>query len=94
GGRGYGHTRYDTVDKVELRYMCEAAANYSRLILRVANVDEWPARHRTEEEVREVIKAQGYLETIALAEKVREYVSKWEDLHPDTKAWLERQGSW
>ena len=94
GGRGYGHTRYDTVDKVELRYMREAAANYSRLILRVANVDEWPVRHRTEEEVREVIKAQGYLETIALTEKVREYVSRWEDLHPDTKAWLERRGSW
>ena len=93
-GRGYGHSRYDTLDKVEIRFLREAAANYSRLIFRVANIDEWPAKHRTEEKVREFVKAQGYEETVALNDRVREYVSKWKNIHPDTEDWLKRRSSW
>jgi Zn-dependent M28 family amino/carboxypeptidase len=93
-GRGYGHTRYDTADKADLRYLRDAAANYSRLIFRIANADEWPAKHKTEEKIKEFVKAQGYEETVALADKVKEYVSKWKKIPPDTKAWIKRPGSW
>jgi len=93
-GRGYGHTRYDTVDKVELGYLRLAAANYSRLLLRAANADEWSARRKTQQEVKEFIEKQGYDQTVALAEKVKEYVRTWGEIHPDTKAWLERKSDW
>jgi len=87
-GRGFGHSRYDTLDKVEMRYLREAAANYSRILLRVANADEWPAKHKEEEKIKEFIKTQGYDETVALTDRLRDYVSKWENVHPDTATWL------
>ena len=90
-GRGYGHTRYDTVDKVELENLRRAAANYSRLLLRVANTDDWRAKRKTEEEIGEFIKEQGYDQTVALADKVKEHVKAWEEIHPETKIWLERK---
>jgi len=93
-GRGYGHTRYDTADKADLRYLRDAAANYARLIFRVANADEWPAKHKTEEKIKEFVKAQGYEETVALADNVKEYVSKWKKIPSDTRAWIKRPGSW
>jgi Zn-dependent M28 family amino/carboxypeptidase len=43
GGRGFGHTRYDTVDKVELTSLREAATLAARLALRVASAETWPA---------------------------------------------------
>ncbi len=90
-GRGYGHTRYDTVDKVKLSDLREAASIYARLLLRMANIDEWPGRRLKWEEVEGFIREQGYYQTIALVEKVKEYVKSWKELHPDTKAWLERE---
>jgi aminopeptidase YwaD len=93
-GRGYGHTRYDTVDKVELENLRLAAANYSRLLLRVSNADEWPAKRKTQEEIEAFIKEQGYDQTVALAEKVKEHVRTWSEIHPDTKAWLETKSDW
>jgi aminopeptidase YwaD len=93
-GRGYGHTRYDTADKADQRYLRDAAANYARLIFRVANTDEWPAKHKTEEKIKEFVKAQGYEETVALADNVKEYVNTWKKIPSDTKAWIKRPGSW
>ncbi|MFQ6053360.1 MAG: M28 family peptidase [Candidatus Bathyarchaeia archaeon] len=93
-GRGYGHTRYDTVDKVEQGYLRLASANYSRLLFRIANADEWPARRKTQEEIRRFIEDQGYDQTVALAEKVKEYVRSWKEIHPDTEEWLERESDW
>jgi Iap family predicted aminopeptidase len=75
GGRGYGHTRYDTVDKVNIKYMWEAAANGSRLLFRVANSDEWPVEHRSREEIDDIVEKQGYNETMALILKMVEYAS-------------------
>ena len=91
-GRGYGHTKYDTVDKVELTYLRLAAANYSRLLFRMANADDWPARRKTQEEIQEFIKKQGYDQTVQLADK--EHVRKWKDIHHETREWLERKSDW
>ena len=93
-GRGYGHSRYDTVDKAELRYLRDAAANYARLMFRVANVDKWQVKHKPESKIKEFVKAQGYEETVALTDRLKEHIRKWDKIHPDTKAWLERTGDW
>ncbi len=93
-GRGYGHTRYDTLDKVDTTYLRLASANYSRYLFRVANCEDWPARRKTQEEISAFIEKMGYDETIKLSDKVKAYVRTWDDLHPDTDAWLNRKSDW
>ena len=93
-GRGYGHTRFDTVDKVGLENLRLAASNYSRLLLRIANVDEWPAKRKTKAEIDEFVKNQGYDQTVALANKVKDHIRAWKRIPADTRAWLERKSDW
>ncbi len=59
-GRGYGHTRYDTLDKVEMKYLHLAAANYTRFLFRVANEENWNPQRKTKAEIEDFIKEQGY----------------------------------
>ncbi len=66
GVRGYGHTRADTLDKVNLRDLQLDAIKTARLVLRLANADDWPARRKTEAEVKRVIGDVG-LEVLRLA---------------------------
>jgi len=90
-GRGYGHTRYDTVDKVELKNLHLAAANYTRYLFRVANEENWNPRRKTKEEIDNFIKEQGYDQTVALEDRMKQYVrDNFKDLHPDTVEWLNR----
>ncbi len=93
-GRGYGHTRYDTLDKVDLTYLRLASANYSRFLFRVANCEDWPARRKTQEDIDGFIEKMGYDETVALADKVKAYVRTWDDIHPETQEWLDRKSDW
>jgi Zn-dependent M28 family amino/carboxypeptidase len=93
-GRGYGHTKYDTVDKVEPEYLRLAAANYTRFLFRVANSDDWNPRRKTQKEIQAFIEEQGYDKTIELANSVKDYVRKWDEVHPDTKDWLNRKSDW
>ena len=93
-GRGYGHTKYDTVDKVNLIYLRLAAANYSRYLFRVANADNWPVKRKSQKDIDDFIAKMGYGETVVLVDKVKEYVGKWDNLHQDTKDWLERESDW
>ena len=93
-GRGFGHSMFDTVDKVELDYLRLAAANYTRLLFRIANTEDWKARRKSQTEIQEFIKKQGYDQTVQLAEKVKEYVRTWKEIHPDTKEWLNRKSDW
>ncbi|MBN1660571.1 MAG: M20/M25/M40 family metallo-hydrolase [Anaerolineae bacterium] len=50
-GRGYGHTRYDTVDKVEIAGLRHASTLAARLLLRMASAEEWPVARRAEADV-------------------------------------------
>jgi Zn-dependent M28 family amino/carboxypeptidase len=93
-GRGYGHSKYDTTDKVELENLRLAAANYTRFLLRVANADKWTARRKTQPEIQDVIKKQGYEQTVQLANQVKAYIKKWPEMHPDTKVWVEGNSDW
>jgi len=93
-GRGFGHSMFDTVDKVDLEYLRLAAANYTRFLFRVANADKWEAKRKTKREIEDFIKKQGYDQTVQLAEKVKAYVRMWPEIHPDTQAWLDRKSDW
>ena len=72
-GRGYGHTKYDTVDKVEMRSMREAAVLAARLALRMASEEEWPVSRRSREDVEEILDSPDYREYTEFAAGVRAY---------------------
>ena len=61
-GRGYGHTQYDTVDKVDLVGLREAAALSARLALRMASAETWPVTQREEKAVLELLDSPDYRE--------------------------------
>jgi Zn-dependent M28 family amino/carboxypeptidase len=54
-GRGYGHTQFDTVDKVTIQGLREAASLAARIVLRVANEDNWLATPRDASAVDELL---------------------------------------
>jgi Zn-dependent M28 family amino/carboxypeptidase len=93
-GRGYGHTKFDTVDKVELEYLRLAAANYTRFLFRVANADDWNPRRKTQKDIQAFIQKQGYDKAEALTEKVKDYVRSWDEINPDIQDWLDYQSEW
>lgn len=64
--RGYGHTAADTLDKVSARNLQHAAVQISRIMLRAANMTDWPARRRTEAEVVGILDRFGLRETVKL----------------------------
>lgn len=72
-GRGYGHTRYDTLDKVSLRELQDAAVMAARLALRLGAVDDLPINRRTQAEVEALLNRPAYQETRALNEKVEAF---------------------
>ncbi|MDP2900028.1 MAG: M28 family peptidase [Candidatus Bathyarchaeota archaeon] len=96
GGRGFGHTRYDTVDKVNLRAMRECAANAAIAAVRIANADDWPVTLRPQEEVEAYVQAQGFKETVELGEKLKAYLNKRrKSLKPEARDYLDRlTGGW
>jgi Zn-dependent M28 family amino/carboxypeptidase len=69
-GRGYGHTRYDTVDKVDLASLREAGALAARVALRVASVMNWPVAQRDGEEVLELLDSPEYQEERAFRDRL------------------------
>jgi aminopeptidase YwaD len=69
-GRGYGHTHYDTVDKVEQAGLRSAAALAARLALRVASADDWPVSRREESKVQELLDSPDYQEEKAFRERL------------------------
>ena len=76
-GRGFGHTAYDTLEKVELENLRKASAMGAQLALRIsswgcANADQFPAR-RSAEAVQQILDTdtglEGYRVSLALAER-------------------------
>lgn len=72
-GRGYGHTRYDTLDKVKLNSLREAAMIAARLAVRIAHAAEWPAQHRTAQEVTALFEGPEYKEEAAYRAQIEAY---------------------
>jgi aminopeptidase YwaD len=73
GGRGYGHTRYDTLDKVALKGLREAAVFAARLALRIASHDDWPAQQRSPEAVAEVLDSPDNREETEFSGRIRAF---------------------
>lgn len=96
GGRGYGHTMYDTVDKADLRVHRECVANSALAAIRMVNADEWPTEHRNREEIEKLVESRGFAETVTLGEKLRKYLyDRFDELRPETRVWLKRaKASW
>jgi hypothetical protein len=96
GGRGFGHTSYDTVDKVNLRAMRECAANASIAAVRITNADDWPVTLRPPVDVEAFVQAQGFRDTVELSEKLKTYlIKKLESLKPETLDYIDRlTGGW
>jgi len=95
-GRGFGHTAYDTVDKADLRAQRECAANAALAAIRIVNTEEWPARHRTREEIEKIVEDAGIKDTMALGERMKEYLqARSRRLRPETRVYLKRlTGEW
>jgi len=59
-GRGWGHTAADTLDKIELRELRQAAATTARILLHMGTSPEaLPSERKSSEEVQEALKAAG-----------------------------------
>jgi Zn-dependent M28 family amino/carboxypeptidase len=73
GGRGYGHTKYDTLDKVALTGLREAAVLAARLALRIASLESWPVKKRSLDEVTAVLDNPDNQEETALFKRVHAF---------------------
>ncbi len=69
-GRGYGHTAFDTLDKVNVRDLREAATMAARLALRIANEENWPAHRRGGEAVSALFDSPLYEEEAQFREAI------------------------
>ena len=63
-GRGFGHTRADTLDKVDPVELRESAMVAARLLLYLANHGESIGRKRTPEEVKQILIDRGLEEPL------------------------------
>lgn len=73
-GRGYGHTEADTFDKIHPRGLQMSAAVVARIALTVAQDDEFPAKRRSQAEVREQLDKEGLL---ARLEASGQFPTEW-----------------
>jgi Zn-dependent M28 family amino/carboxypeptidase len=75
-GRGYGHTRYDTVDKVALEDLREASTLAARLALRIASAENWPVAQREEQAVLELLDSPEYREEQAYRQRLEAFYAE------------------
>lgn len=66
GTRGWGHTKADTEDKVDIRDVREASAVLAWLILRMATADELPFKRKSNEEIKVMLQEYGYDEVMKI----------------------------
>jgi len=75
-GRGYGHTQYDTVDKVDLTGLREASTLAARLALRIASKETWPVTRRDEKTVLELLDSPEYQEEKEFRDRLDAFYEK------------------
>jgi hypothetical protein len=75
-GRGYGHTQYDTVDKVDLADLREASTLAARLALRMASEETWPVTRRDEQTVLKLLDSPEYQEEKEYRDRIDAFYEK------------------
>ena len=65
-GRGFGHSAFDTLDKIELDDLRRASAMAARLALRMSREEPWPLQRRDRASVQALIDAEPNLEQLRL----------------------------
>ena len=71
-GRGFGHTAYDTLEKVQLENLRAASAVGARIALRCANADDFPAKRRPAEVVQKIVDTDPGLEGYRISLKLKQ----------------------
>ncbi len=75
-GRGYGHTKYDTLDKVNLTNLREASALSARLALRMASEKNWPLSKRNKETVLAILDSPEYQEEARFKAQLQKFLAE------------------
>jgi hypothetical protein len=75
-GRGYGHTQYDTVDKVEQDDLREASALAARLALRLASEESWPISRREADKVKQLLDTPEYREEEVYRQRLEAFLQQ------------------
>ena len=70
-GRGFGHTAYDTLEKVQLENLRAASAAGARIALRCTNTDDFPAKRRNSEAVQKIVDTDSGLEGYRISLKLK-----------------------
>jgi len=78
GGRGYGHTKYDTLDKVNPTNVRDAASLAARLALRIASEEDWPASQREDAAVSELLTRPARKELYDYQQRINAFYDKLE----------------
>ena len=75
-GRGYGHTRYDTLDKVQIRGLREAAAMACRLALRISHEQNWPVARRSKDAIATLLDKPAYQEEAKILAEIEAFMKE------------------
>ena len=77
-GRGYGHTAYDTLDKVTNRELQDASYLAALITHRIAAVpsDDWPVQHRTPDQVTALLALPDYTEVAEFEKAMDTYYAE------------------
>ncbi len=70
-GRGFGHTAYDTLDKVKLENLRKGSTIAARLALRLANAGDFPARRRSPQALRSILDTDPSLEPYRVSQELK-----------------------
>lgn len=70
-GRGFGHTAYDTLEKVELDNLRRASSIGARIALRCAYIKNIPAKRRSLDEVQKIVDTDPGLEGYRISLKLK-----------------------
>lgn len=62
--RGYGHTFWDSLDKISARAIQADAARVARLLLRLSREEELPVRWKEPRKIKEILGEMGLLEVL------------------------------
>ena len=68
--RGYGHTYWDTIDKINPRAIMLDAIMVARFLLRLATLDKLPFKHKPPAEISAKLKERGLEEVMAFEQRL------------------------